>query len=62
MKVVVVETKDGESTGARIVVLVPSDALWAFRLLCARAHQQVLSIKDEAELDFRSPSARAGAL
>ena len=61
MKVVVVETKDGESTGARMVVLVPSDDLWAFRLLCARAAQQVLAIKDEEDLDYRSPSARAEA-
>lgn len=45
MKIVVVESKEEDS--GRVAVLVPEKALWAFQILCARAGQKILVIKEE---------------
>ena len=45
MKIVVVESKEEDS--GRVAVLVPEKALWAFQVLCARAGQKILVIKEE---------------
>lgn len=45
MKVVVVESKEEDS--GRVAVLVPENALWAFQVLCARAGQKILVVKEE---------------
>jgi hypothetical protein len=45
MKIVVIESKEGD--GGRLVVLVPEEALWPFQVLCARAGQKILGIKEE---------------
>ena len=49
MTIVVVESKEKEGSGSRLVVLVPKEDLWAVQVLCARAGQKILRIKDEKD-------------
>ena len=47
MKIVVIESKGEEASGGRFPVLIPEKDLWALELLCARAGQKILVIKEE---------------
>jgi hypothetical protein len=49
MKIVVVESKENEGCGSRLGVLVPEEDLWSFQVLCARAGQRILVIKEEKD-------------
>ena len=48
MKIVVVDSKEKEGEGGRLAIVVPEKDLWAFQVLCARAGQKILVIKEEA--------------
>lgn len=47
MKVVVVESREKEAAGSRLVMLVPDEDLWAVQVLCARAGQPILRVQEE---------------
>lgn len=47
MKVVIVESK--EAPGQRLAVLVSESDLWPLQVLCARAGQKVLAVKEEKD-------------
>ena len=47
MKRVVIE--ESSAVGGRLVVLVLASDLWALQVLCARAGQKVLAIKDDTD-------------
>jgi hypothetical protein len=49
MTIVVVQSQEKQGKGGRLVALVPAEDLWAFQVLCARAGQQVLSVKEESD-------------
>ena len=48
MKVIVVESKEKNDDGGRLIMIVPEQDLWAVQVLCARAQQKILAIKEEA--------------
>jgi hypothetical protein len=47
MKIVVIESKEGHA--GCLAVFVPENDLWALQVLCARAGQKVLVIKDQED-------------
>lgn len=47
MKIVIVASSEGE--GGRLAMCVPEEDLWAVRVLCARAGQEVLKVEDESD-------------
>jgi len=49
MKVVVVKSKEKEGEGGQLVAYVPESELWAFQVLCARAEQKIVAIRDEKD-------------